>query len=321
MPFFSKTLVCPNCHASLNPQAQGLNCHSCDTFFRINKYGFLEFVVDETLHEQDSTTEEYALIQEKSGARLYHEYLRPFFNQEPFHRVLDIGCGIGAPVTLLLNEGHEAYGIDLPNLAKFWDKRHNDPGHFFCCDSTLLPFPDGFFDVVYSTGVIEHIGTKVGHCELLDDYHAARQRYANEILRVTRPGGRILIACPNKSFPIDAQHGPRDYSSPKRRVRDYIYQKTRLNIHPVWGKYHLPSYSEIKNYFIAKGKARSFEPLLLKGFFGFVSSGRGFFRLFTEYEHGILKIFTETGKAYIEHLPKALRSTFLNPYILVQIKK
>lgn len=321
MDIFSRICVCPDCHASLVSEAQGLRCSLCNSFFKINEYGFLEFTANKDIHELNSTTEEYARTQESSGRRIYQDYLKPFFHQRPFRRVLDVGCGIGKPVSLLKEEGYQAYGVDLPNLSRFWANSHNDPGHFFCCDSLRLPFKNDFFDIVYSIGVVEHIGTRIGHCELSDNYHVIRQAYANEILRVTKPGGRILIACPNKSFLIDAQHGPTDASGPKRKLRSYIFQKTRLNIHPVWGKYHLPSYSEIKDYFVTRGGASNLESLSLQGYFGFSKSERGFVRLFTEYEYGILRLFTEAGKAYINHLPKFLRPTFLNPYILVQIIK
>lgn len=152
----------------------------------------------------------------------------------------------------LLEDGHDAYGIDLPHLSKYWARNGNDPRRFFCCDAARLPFPDDSFDVVYSTGVVEHIGTKLGHCSLSSNYVTVRQSYANEILRVTKPNGRILIACPNKAFPIDIQHGACDAAAPMtlvNRLRQYIFDKTRINIHPSWGEYHLLSYSETKKLF------------------------------------------------------------------------
>ncbi|GAC1446770.1 MAG: hypothetical protein NVSMB56_08610 [Pyrinomonadaceae bacterium] len=50
---------------------------------------------------------------------------------------------------------------------------------------------------MWALGVIEHIGTQSGHCTLAEHYEAARQNYANEILRVAKSGGRIIIACTN----------------------------------------------------------------------------------------------------------------------------
>jgi SAM-dependent methyltransferase len=55
-----------------------------------------------------------------------------------------------------------------------------------------LPFASGSFDFVFSNEVIEHV---------------ANDRLAlAEMVRVTRPNGRILIFCPNRWYPVE-QHG------------------------------------------------------------------------------------------------------------------
>jgi SAM-dependent methyltransferase len=55
-----------------------------------------------------------------------------------------------------------------------------------------LPFPDATFDVVFSHEVLEHVD---------DDRQAA-----GEMVRVTRPGGRIVIFVPNRLYPFET-HG------------------------------------------------------------------------------------------------------------------
>lgn len=306
----SQILACPSCHGYLVEIEGKLRCKQCNCLFSTNKYGFFEFVLDKTIYEIDSTTEEYAKIQESCGVRAYNEYLKPFLLQEPFKRVLDVGCGIGKVISMLIEDGYDAYGIDLPNLTKFWAQVGNDPQHFFCCDATRLPFPEDFFDVVFSLGVIEHIGTEIGHCSLSSNYWEVRQKYASEILRVTKSAGRILIACPNKSSPIDIQHGPRDSLSPKSRLRSYLFERTGINIHPIGRKYHLLSYSETKRLFCENGEARFFEPLPLKGYFGF-----------SKFESKFLKPFARLATIYVNNLPRFFRASFLNPYMLVQIRK
>ncbi len=302
-------LVCPSCHGHLDT-SQIIECRQCNILFRRNQYGFIEFVEDQSTTEKDTTSNKYAKIQEFCGTKVYHDYLKPFLLREPCHRILDVGCGIGKGISILRADGYDAYGVDLPCLSKFWDDVDNNPSYFFCCDTASLPFPDNFFDAVYSLGVIEHIGTVIGHCTLSDNYWEARQQYANEILRVTKLGGRILIASPNKSFPIDVQHGPSDQWSPKYTVRNYIFNKTGMNIHRTWGKYHLLSYSEIKRLFGTSGGTQTLEALPLKGYFGF-----------SNFQTGFLKIFLTLVQLYLNNLPKLLRSSFLNPYILLQIKK
>lgn len=303
-------LVCPECHRCLRELESGLECSQCGSFFNINKYGFIELILDKAVNEIDTTTKEYAEIQELSSVRTYKEYVKPLLIKEQFKMVLNVGCGIGRELSLLREEGYDAYGIDIPSLSRFWSKSGNDPGHFFCCDAARMPFSDDFFDVTYSLGVIEHIGTKNGHSLLSHNYWELRQRYANEILRVTKPGGRIIIACPNKSFPIDIQHGPENSPGLKNRFRVYIFKKMGINIHPVFGTYHLLSYREVKRLFGVNGGTHSFEPLPLKGYFGF-----------TAFKSSFLKPFLKLATVYVNNLPGFLRTSFLNPYILAQIRK
>jgi len=308
-----KKFVCPNCRDSLYFSDNIFKCNKCNKVYNKNKFGFFDFIIDHKMYEFDTTTNEYAEIQALRSKNLYQKFLKPYLQQDFCQKVLDVGCGIGEVVSLLLEYGYEAYGIDLPNVSKFWLQLGIDFQHFFCCDATSLPFVDNYFDAIYSLGVIEHIGTIGGHCTLLDNYWEIRKKYARELLRIIKPGGRILISCPNKSFPIDFQHGAKDDYSQNNlimNIRDYIFKKTNFNIHATWGKNHLLSYSEIKRLFCYEGGACHFEPLPLKNYFGF-----------SRFQHYLLNHLVGLVKIYLDHIPKCLRSSFLNPYVLVQIKK
>lgn len=310
----TKVLVCPGCHGQLEVEKDEIKCNACGREYRTNKYEFLEFVADQEIYKKDSTTSDHAENQTSEGAhRIDEEYLVPYLRREPMGRVLDAGCGIGRTVTNLLASGYDAYGIDLPCLAEYWSRAGNDPKRFFCCDAARLPFPDGYFDTVLSLGVIEHIGTIDGDCTLADDYQSARQFYADELLRVTRTGGRILIACPNKRFPIDPQHTAIDRFSPDTpgfRLRNYLFEKSGLNIHRTWGKYHLLSYSEVRQLFIKRGNAHEIEALPIKGYFGLSMFSTGF-----------LKPFGRLAQVWINDMPVVMRGTCLNPYVMVQVRK
>ena len=304
-------IVCPNCHHSLFEAGEELGCDNCSSSFGRNEFGYFEFLFEDHAHKIDTTNEQNAGDQEFCNMRMYNEYIIPFLRKESVKRVLDAGCGLGKGISVLIKEGYDAYGIDLPNLSKFWSRIGNDPKHFFCCDAVGLPFMNDFFDAVISTSVIEHLGTSTGHCSLIDNYWEIRQQHTNELLRVTKPSGRILISCPNKSFPIDIHHGPTDEQTSKRhRVRRYIFEKTGMNIHPVWGKYHLVSYPEVKRLFCDYGAATSFEPLPLKGFLSFRTI-----------DSTSLKPIGRLAKYYLYNLPKYFRASFMNPYVLVQIRK
>jgi SAM-dependent methyltransferase len=288
----------------LSGYKEGAFCEKCNVTFAKNTYGFLEMLVDSSSHEIKSTTDDYASNQIANGDRVFEEYLMPYFKKESFSRVLDVGCGIGRGTAKLKKMGYEAYGIDLPNLSPYWNTYGNDPDTFICGDVSKMPFPDNYFDIVSSLGVIEHIGTTDGHDVLSSNYEEARLSYAKEIVRVTKPGGRIVIACPNKSFPVDMHHGFH------KGLRGYVFNKTGLHFHRTWGKNYLLSYAETKKLFCQLGGSGSMYPLPLRNYFGF-----------SKFEKGLLKPFAYIAKFYIDNLPTFLRSSFVNPYMFAEFRK
>jgi hypothetical protein len=66
----------------------------------------------------------------------------------------------------------------------------------------------------------------------------------------------------------------------------------------------------MKHHFVRRAGARRFHPLPLTGYFGF---GR--------FQQGFLRPFARTASVYVDHLPQLLRPTFMNPYVLVEIRK
>jgi SAM-dependent methyltransferase len=58
---------------------------------------------------------------------------------------------------------------------------------FQVADGTALPFEDATFDVTVSMSTVDHVPDG-----------AARQQFINEMARVTRPGGRVVLTVPNR---------------------------------------------------------------------------------------------------------------------------
>lgn len=106
-------------------------------------------------------------------------------------RVLDIGCGLGAYVTRFSDFTDEAYGIDIdtPRVIEGAQLGHRGLGVAL---SEALPFKDGVFDAILLNEVIEHVQ---------NDRETLR-----EALRVTKPGGRVIIFAPNRFYPFET-HG------------------------------------------------------------------------------------------------------------------
>ena len=306
MKLLRNLLACPFCKGEFCLKNKKLICKKCGFKVKRNKYGYYEFIKKEKFKDFETTTEEYYSTQIKVGERQFHNYLKKLFLQRPFKRVLDVGCGAGVVIKILIDEGYEAYGIDFPHLSKFWKEYSNPSSNFFCADARNLPFKDNIFDIVFSFGVIEHIGTTEGRVRLKENYKEEREKFAESLARITKQGGRIFISCPNKSFPIDVQHWPDE----KAKIRKFIFEKTKLNFHKPWGKYHLLSYKEIKELFLYSGIVKKITPLPLYGFFSF-----------TRFEKGFLKLFKKFAEFYIRKLPRELWVSFLNPYILVEMEK
>lgn len=99
-------------------------------------------------------------------------------------RILDIGGGRSGLAWLLYPDA-EVVTVDIdPALGG----QGPAAGHtrFVCCDARRLPFPPGTFDAVTMFDVLEHIP---------DDRQAAA-----EAMRVTRPGGVILVSTPTAAW-------------------------------------------------------------------------------------------------------------------------
>jgi SAM-dependent methyltransferase len=105
-------------------------------------------------------------------------------------RVLENGTGIGLYLEKLANLGGMAVGLDF---------------EFDRCIAALeqhpvilngagenLPFPESCFDLILSNEVIEHVE---------DD-----RLTISEMVRTLRPGGRMIVFCPNRWYPFET-HG------------------------------------------------------------------------------------------------------------------
>jgi SAM-dependent methyltransferase len=199
-----------------------MDCPACGRSYPI-AHSIVDFAVGEYYDsfdpERDQLTathlEGLALEIEGSIRRMRDFYIPRIREGVPgATKVLDAGCGNGVSVDVLREAGFDAWGNDLSELRKHqWRERASR--EFLVVASALkLPFEDDAFDVVISSGVIEHIGvteTPAPHYAVrgVANQRELRVEYLRELGRVVRPGGRIFLDCPNGSFPIDFWHGNR----------------------------------------------------------------------------------------------------------------
>lgn len=100
----------------------------------------------------------------------------------PAGSILDVGCGTGVLATRLADQGYEVTGTD-PSRGMLDHLEERDARvEAVLGSATELPFEDGGFDLTMCVAVMHHIA-------LPDQVH----RSLGEMVRVTRPGGLILV--------------------------------------------------------------------------------------------------------------------------------
>jgi len=173
-------------------------------------------------------------------------------------RILDIGSEDGSNIKNVLqsttaepsnvyiadiseeavNQGHEKYGfvpVEIPEKG-------------------MLPFDDGFFDIVYCSSVIEHVTVPKAEVWSLKSGAEFRKRaleqqraFANEIRRL---GKSYFVQTPNKWFPIESHTWLPMVSYLPRRVLVPILSITnRIWVKKTTPDWFLLSSSDMQNVF------------------------------------------------------------------------
>ena len=136
------------------------------------------------------------------GSKLFFDNVeRHRYETQPFMRelmefdsfkgkkLLEIGCGLGTDLLQFARGGAYVTAVDLtPRSIELVKKRFDLEGlpvDAQVADAERLPFEDGSFDAVYSFGVLHHTPNT--------------QKAIDEVYRVLKPGGRIIIMLYHKS--------------------------------------------------------------------------------------------------------------------------
>lgn len=105
-------------------------------------------------------------------------------------RILENGCGIGLYLEYLQPFGGEFFGLEF-DLDRARQAKQSG-SYILGGAGEQLPFPENSFDLILSNEVIEHVA---------DDRQAVQ-----EMVRVLKVGGRIVLFCPNRWYPFET-HG------------------------------------------------------------------------------------------------------------------
>jgi SAM-dependent methyltransferase len=139
-------------------------------------------------------------------------------------RILDNGCGLGTWLQAFGAYSQHRFGLEV-EFDRAQQAQARAEGIVLAVGEKL-PFANNSFDVVFSNEVIEHVE---------DDKLAVV-----EMVRVAQHGGRILIFCPNRWYPVE-QHGiywRGQYKFGNIPLVNYLPDKLRQRLAP-----HVRAYS------------------------------------------------------------------------------
>lgn len=105
--------------------------------------------------------------------------------------VLEAGCGVGMYASQIRRRYSpfvEAFDIEADRVKE----AAVDTPHALVSAAEYLPYRSNLFDTIISNEVIEHVA---------DDRMAVQ-----EMIRLLKPGGRLVIFAPNRWYPVE-QHG------------------------------------------------------------------------------------------------------------------
>jgi len=116
-----------------------------------------------------------------------------------FKTVLDIASGEGYGSEILSRYAQTVIGVDLSSEAIYYSKKkyRNENLEFIQGDATKIPLEDNSVDVIVSFETIEH--------------HDKHTEMINEIIRVLKPQGILIISSPDKYYYSDLLDRKNEY--------------------------------------------------------------------------------------------------------------
>jgi SAM-dependent methyltransferase len=241
---------------------------------------------------------------EYANIRKMKEWLLPLLESNLINKslkdaiILSVGCGIGADVDELVNSGINAYGVEPFSRTKEWQLRKNK-GHLIKADGENLPFNDEFFNVIYCSEVMEHVGFgEMENIEIDSIVCNEREKFARELTRTLKFGGTIILSTPNRYFFADIGH-----SSNFLGVR----------IHSPLNDFTL-SFADMKTLFVQKCGCRDITTLPYDKFISWD---------YYAITYPTIRPIISLLRTYLRLLDrlKFLKTSFFSPHLILAIKK
>lgn len=122
-----------------------------------------------------------------------HDLLRTIASHfDPTRRLdlLDVGCGIGNYHPFLIPIAGTVSGVDVSRACIMKAQERNPGASYSAYDGDRLPYPDRQFDVAFCICVLHHVPPE------------RWWQFVDEMRRVTRPGGLIVVYEHNPKNPL-----------------------------------------------------------------------------------------------------------------------
>lgn len=185
------------------------------------------------LSKQESLRRRYGTMRPgyRPSLDVYTEWIANLIREDT--RLLDAGCGPGGLVKDYVGVADQVVGVDR-YASSFQEPAEIET--LIESDIDTLPFPDGYFNVITCSWVLEHL--------------QAPERVFREISRVLKPGGHFLFITPNKRNYVVRLRGmmPNNLG---RRATSAIYARNEDFINPTY--YRANSYRDIDRMLTAAG--------------------------------------------------------------------
>jgi SAM-dependent methyltransferase len=283
-----------------------LLCQACDQRFPKQQYAVADFAATASFDDwwmKDEQTrrhwlEQDAVKEEEYEIGLARNYVLPLLRQLQLQpqqtAILSAGCGLASDVEFLNEQGYDSWGIDIGNRVLGWSRR-TCRQRLARADLRDMPFRDAAFDFVLSLNTIEHVGVVGDTTRVTADYWEQRLRAMRSLLRVTKPGGYLLLSGLSRTIPFDVGH---------------VQEVRWVRIHSPWEKFLL-NYRDVRQLCAQAGGVESTRPLPLRGFFSW-----------TRLRHNrCTRPFLPLVDWLFGCLPHAAYGSWLSPFWIVLVRR
>ncbi len=119
-----------------------------------------------------------------------------FVDARPGEEVADVGCESGYLAVALAARGCRMWCVDIdPRLLDLARERIGDGARYVVSDICAIDLPDASVDVAVASEILEHLPDP--------------SRGIAELIRITRPGGRVFVSIPNERLVLLLKAGIR----------------------------------------------------------------------------------------------------------------